>query len=283
MVSNHDEKPAESTNADLWRIPLAEDGTPGEAVNLTAANHGWDGDPAYSPDGRYLAYRTQKIPGYESDLFRIALYDRKAGTSRILTEAFRNWITDVTWAPDGRRMVVQAEVAGRSPLYTLDPASGALQQVVLDAAIDAFDVAPSGDAVVYSRRSISEPSELYRAPLAAGGTRTQLTRHNADLVAEVDFRPAEEMWVEGEAGNKIQVFLVKPHDFDPAQALPDDHQRPRRPAGCLDGLLPRRLAGLPRRRLRAGLPQPGGFDRVRAGRHRRHRRTTTAAASSATS
>ena len=40
--------------------------------NITAGNPAYDGSPKYSPDGRYIAYRTQKQPGYESDLFRLA-------------------------------------------------------------------------------------------------------------------------------------------------------------------------------------------------------------------
>ena len=76
VVSNHDTVEARSTNSDLWIIPT--DGRPG--INITAENHGSDTDPAYSPDGRFIAYRTQATPGYESDLFRLALYDRKTKT-----------------------------------------------------------------------------------------------------------------------------------------------------------------------------------------------------------
>ena len=52
----------------------------------------WDGTPAYSPDGKYIAYRLQQVPGYESDRFRLAIYDRAAKKSTVLTEKFDNWI-----------------------------------------------------------------------------------------------------------------------------------------------------------------------------------------------
>src|SRR5207253_2817043 len=81
--SNRAARPALSTNSDLWVVPL--DGS-AEALraprDITAANEAWDGSPRYSPDGRFIAYRTQRIPRYESDRFRIGLYDRAAGTSR---------------------------------------------------------------------------------------------------------------------------------------------------------------------------------------------------------
>ena len=47
-----------STNTDIWTVP-AEGGEP---KNLTEANKGADGQPAYSPDGQWLAYVSQ-APG----------------------------------------------------------------------------------------------------------------------------------------------------------------------------------------------------------------------------
>ncbi len=218
VVSNHDDHPAESTNADLWLVPLSAEGMPGEAANLTASNRAWDGDPVFSPDGHTIAYRTQRAPGYESDLFRAAVYDRRTGTSRVLTESFRNWITDVGWTPDGSALVVQAEVSGRTPLYTVALDDGTMRPLLEDASIDAWDLAADG-TLVYARRSIAEPAEVY-AVQVDGTVSRRLTHHNDALLAEVDFRPAEEIWVEGEDGHRIQVFVVTPHGFDPTQEYP---------------------------------------------------------------
>ena len=80
FVSNHDPQPAKSTNNDLWVVSLTAPNA--AARNITAANPAYDGSPKYSPDGRYIGYRTQKQPGYESDLFRLAVYDRRAGRRR---------------------------------------------------------------------------------------------------------------------------------------------------------------------------------------------------------
>src|SRR5882762_6804125 len=60
FVSNHDKVEATSTNADVWTVSV-RGGTP---KNVTAANHGYDGSPQFSPDGRYVAYRSQATPGY---------------------------------------------------------------------------------------------------------------------------------------------------------------------------------------------------------------------------
>ncbi len=82
VASNRDSNEWETTNKDLWVISL-ETGT---MRNITHDNEAYDADPQYSPDGRYIAYRRQNIPNYESDRFRLALYDRQSGETRILTE-----------------------------------------------------------------------------------------------------------------------------------------------------------------------------------------------------
>ena len=95
--SNPDGLEALSTNRDLWLVPF--DGK-GKAVDLTAANKAFDGSPEFSPDGKWIAYRAQKRPGFEADLFRLMVYDRANGQSRPLTEGFDNWVEAFEWAPD---------------------------------------------------------------------------------------------------------------------------------------------------------------------------------------
>ncbi|HKS23354.1 MAG TPA: S9 family peptidase [Thermoanaerobaculia bacterium] len=220
VASNHDAEPASSTNADLWVIDLkAATPTP---RNITAANHGYDDSPQYSPDGRTIAYRTQKTPAYESELFQLALYDRQSGTSRIVSGTFDNWIDDFHWSEDGKSIVFSGPVEGINPLYRLDLASGAIRKIYEHATIDAFEVSKLGDTLYYIERSVGEPSEIYRVSLtgSAASTRRKLTHINDAFVNEVDVRRAEAMWVNGARGEKVQVYIVKPHGFDPAKKYP---------------------------------------------------------------
>jgi dipeptidyl aminopeptidase/acylaminoacyl peptidase len=226
-VSNHEAHPESSTNADLWLVPLEGEVTETTAANLTAGNPGWDGAPLFSPDGRRIAYRSQAQNGYESDLFRIAVYDLDAKTTRYLTdrEVFDNWVTEIAWAPDGRSIVFQGEYHARNPLYRIPAAGGAVEPLVTDGTIDGWDLLPGG-GVVYVRRTIDHPRELYRADLGGAAAAqpaadaVQLTHFNRELEREVDFRPAEETWVDGAGDYKVHVFVIKPHGFDPAKKYP---------------------------------------------------------------
>lgn len=229
-LSNHDRHPEASTNCDLWTVPV----TGGEARCLTAENKAWDGSPQYSPDGRYIAYRFQRTPSYESDRFILALIDRKTGEKTVLTENFDNWVDTYKWAPDSRSIYFQGEVRGYQPLYQVTIKDGKIRKLIGDRAITSFDFDRRGN-FYYTYSTTGRPSELYMAHPDGGRTsrigatnstkknilaELPLTHLNDSLVAAVDFRPSEQMWVRGADGDSVEVFIVKPHGFDPAKKYP---------------------------------------------------------------
>jgi dipeptidyl aminopeptidase/acylaminoacyl peptidase len=218
FVSNHDKQPASSTNNDLFMISLADPKAPYR--NITASNPAFDGSPKYSPDGKYIAYRMQKQPAYESDLFRLAIYDRTSGVSAVMTESFRNWVDEFQWSDDSKAIYFAAPVEGQTPVYRVDIASKAISQVLVDKTILGWEVA--GKRLLYTRSSVGEPVELFFADISNGkaGAPARLTHINDAVASEVDIRAAETMWVEGADGAKIHVFIVKPHDFDPNKKYP---------------------------------------------------------------
>lgn len=215
-LSNHDPHPEASTNADLWVVPV-EGGT---ARNLTADNKAWDGSPQYSPDGRYIAYRFQTDPGYESDRFRLAVVDRRTGAKTVLTEAFDNWVDAYKWTPDSKAICFLGEERGYEPLFKVTLANKKIEKIVGDRAIGSFDLDGKGN-FYYTYSSTGKPTALYRATPSRKGLRErQLTHFNDALEQEVDIRPAEELWVEGANGDSVEVFVVKPHGFEPGKKYP---------------------------------------------------------------
>jgi dipeptidyl aminopeptidase/acylaminoacyl peptidase len=213
-VSDHSDHPEASTNADLFVVPV----TGGQAVNITRDNAAWDGSPVYSPDGKYIAYRKQVIPGYEADRFRIALYDRQTGKSAIITDAFDNWVSDFAWDNNSRTIYFTGEVQGNQPVFSIDIASLKISPVSGEKTILSFDLDHRGN-IYYTASTTGKPGALYRQNLSTGKV-TQLTFLNDALENEVDIRPSETIWVEGAEGKKVQVFIVKPHNFDPNKKYP---------------------------------------------------------------
>jgi len=221
FVGNHEKDEACSTNADLWTVSIDATITETTAVNLTAPNRGWDGEPLYSPDGKWIAYVSQETPGYESDLRRLAVYDRAKKTTRYLTDrkVFDDWVDDVRWTRTSGAIVFQAEHHGRNPLYRIELSGGKPEKLHEHGFIAGWELSPDGSGIVYVRRSIHEPTEIFRASFPDSKP-ARLTTFNQAVEQEVDIRQAEEMWIPGAGDYKVHCFLVKPHGFDPAKKYP---------------------------------------------------------------
>ncbi|ANM32130.1 hypothetical protein ABI59_06840 [Acidobacteria bacterium Mor1] len=217
-----------STNADLWVVPLAPDadGNTRAARNITAANKGWDGQPKYSPDGRFIAFRRQLRAGYEADMLRLMVYERESGAIRELTAGFDNWVEDIVWRSDSSGLFFAAPDQGNHSVYTVPLAGTAgrpgdgVQRVAEFASIDEFVPTADGTRLYVARRAVGAPKELWALSLRDRRGPRRLTRHNRELEETVDIRPAETMWVDGANGRKIHVFLIKPHGFDPSKKYP---------------------------------------------------------------
>jgi dipeptidyl aminopeptidase/acylaminoacyl peptidase len=236
-TSNHDKNPAASTNNDLWIVSI----NGGTAKNLTADNPSSDSTPLYSPDGRFIAYRAQQRPGYESDRFRLMLYDRKTGERKDLTESFDHWVGSFAWAPDSRTIYFSAEHKRHSLIYAVGGFSGGAvisTRTLVGGFNDDVAVAPDGKRLVFSRNSIAAPNEIYEADATADGCPARtgdvdrgkescslskdwaLTHVNDELLSQVAMSPAEPFWFKGAKGDDVEGSLVKPPNFDASKKYP---------------------------------------------------------------
>src|SRR5436190_15277946 len=153
-TSNHDKVEATSTNADVWVVPVRS----GAAKNITAANKGYDGSPQYSPDGRFIAYRSQITPGYESDRFRLMLFDLKTNQAKSISESLDSSVDEFAFSPDSKTIFLTAEERGRAPIYTVAVSGGAIKKVISGEGFNS-DVHPTkdGHALVFARSSSVKP------------------------------------------------------------------------------------------------------------------------------
>ncbi|HLM56862.1 MAG TPA: S9 family peptidase [Pyrinomonadaceae bacterium] len=222
FARNTDKAEATSTNSDIFLVPV----TGGEPRRLTGSNRGADQSPLYSPDGRYLAYRSQATAGFESARWRLMLYDRRAQTTRELLPRFDAYVEGFTFTPDGASVYFVSGERGRQPIYVAGVADGSVRKIV-EGYNDDVQISRDGRFLVFSRSTADRPAEVYTARLdgvaplgSAPNQAAPLTRTNDDLMASYGLRPAEEMTWTGAMGAKVSGWLVKPADFDPSRKYP---------------------------------------------------------------
>ncbi|HXA85742.1 MAG TPA: S9 family peptidase, partial [Candidatus Dormibacteraeota bacterium] len=226
FTSNWDEVGATSTNNDIFVVPI----TGGEPKKLSTSP-GSDSTPLYSPDGKWLAWRMQKRAGYESDRFRLVVYDRKSGTITNLTEAFDQWVETIAWSPDSKYIYFTSENKGEAPIYRLDiqaatvgigsaahSSSNAIQEITRGVNDD-LSVSPDGKTLVFSRLSAQAPNEIYKMDLDSKKVE-ELSHLNDTVLAKVAMQPVESFWFAGAGGTRVQGFLVKPPDFNKDKKYP---------------------------------------------------------------
>jgi len=232
--SNIDEVQATSTNSDMFTVPTAG----GEAKKITT-NPGSDGTPIYSPDGKYIAYRSQLRGGYESDRFRLMLYDRATGKITDLTPNFDRWVDSMVWSPDSKTIYFTAENEGEAPIYAINvTVPNAWPQQLVDGFNDSPVPTPDGKTLVFDQMSIAAPSEIYTAPLMFPQCRMAvlpgtykypdclltkarpLTTLNEAVLSKVQMQPLESFWFNGAAKEKVQGFLLRPPNFDANKKYP---------------------------------------------------------------
>lgn len=207
-----------STNSDLYSYDLAS----GTTRNLTEGMMGYDTMPAFSPDGRYLAWLSMEHDGYESDRNRLFVIDILTGTKRELTTEWDYTIDEFAWAPDGRSIYFIAAKDGVVPVFSIDMEKCVVTKLT-DEVADFTTLAPAGkDRIVTMNHSMLRPNELKlitlkgkKAPVV-----TSLTDVNGPIFAQLTMPAVEKRMVPTTDGKEMLVWVVYPPKFDANKKYP---------------------------------------------------------------
>ena len=220
---NTDANPAASTNTDLFVTPIGDGITPGlgqqPEPRRVSVNNAADASPSYSPDGRYIAFRAQARPGFESDRWRLMVLDRTNGRSTGLTENLDRWVQSLTWSPDSKRIFFTMEDRGRTSVQMVAVTGGATRPIINGpSTVSDVQFTPDGKTMLYAESSASKPIELYRTE--SGGTPVPLTHLNDALLNRHSLGKLEDFYVDTDDRSRVQSFLLKPAGFDESKKYP---------------------------------------------------------------
>lgn len=229
-TSNIEEVEATSTNSDVFTLSLTDPNA--KPKNLTAENKGSDSTPMYSPDGKWLAIRSQFRAGYESDRFRLRLIDRATEKITNLTENWDRWVDSMGWASDSKKLYVTAGDKGESPIFSIS-IDGAAPMELIRGTDDSPTATPDGNFIVFARNSVRYPTELFviwpekkalvqlnNQPSLPTHMERELTKLNGEILGEFSMQPVESFWFTGSEKAKVQGFIVKPPNFDASKKYP---------------------------------------------------------------
>jgi len=220
-VANLDAVPAASTNNDVYTLRLDEPGA--QAVKISTSL-GSDDAPAYSPDGRYIAFRSQARAGFESDLFRLMLFDRTSRTTKRLIPRFDNWVDELVWSPDSKRIYFASGEHGQENILSTRIDGTEADSIAVKAEYSGLQVAPDGKTLVASIMTVRSPAAVAAIALneagLGGAPVVRLTHLNDALLAQLDLPRMESFVFPGAGDTSVEGFLIRPPGFDSTKKYP---------------------------------------------------------------
>jgi dipeptidyl aminopeptidase/acylaminoacyl peptidase len=252
-VTNLDHVPAVSTNNDVFTLRLDD---PAAKPLKISTSLGSDDGPAYSPDGRWLAFRSQARAGYESDRFRLMLFDRQERAINELLPKYDRWVDEFAWAPSSRAVYIASGDAGRTLVLRFQfegEPDESLRLIAGDGEFSDLQISADGKNLVATRISASQPAEINAmvpglteeshvidgspeevkqaaeiAKFSIVGSldvrgwspRRQITHLNDVLVGVLSLSRQEAFRFAGAGGTFVEGFLVRPPNFDETRKYP---------------------------------------------------------------
>lgn len=203
-----------STNTDIYLYDL-ETGT---TTNLTEGMKGYDAVPAFSPDGKYIAWESMERDGYESDQNRLFIMNLETGEKTYATRALDLDVRDFDWSPDGRTIFFVCDIQGTHQIFRYELESGKISQITSGLHdIKKIDVADG--LIIGEKQTMAQPTELFTYHPESGEEK-QITFINKELLDQLTMGKTEGRWMTTHDGKQMLTWIIYPPHFDPNKKYP---------------------------------------------------------------
>ena len=220
-VTNLDEVPAASTNNDIFTLKLDDpDAKPVKISN----SPGSDDAPAYSPDGKWIAFRSQARAGYESDQFRLMAYNRSDSTIREVLPNFDRWVNEFIWAPDAKTIYFTSGELGDVNVLSVQIDLPEATAIANRAEYSDLQITRDGRTIIASLMTVRSPTAVAAIPLDeqghGGAPVVRLSHLNDALLEQLNLPRMESFMFPGAGNTAVQGFILRPPGFDETKTYP---------------------------------------------------------------
>ena len=203
-----------STNSDIYLYSLETK----ETKNLTEGMMGYDTNPVFSPDGRFIAFQSMARDGYESDQDRLFIHDMNSGLNRCISDSFDGDVSSACWTKDGRTIYFLSALQAVTQIFSVDVKTATVRQIS-DGMFDFASLALAGNQLVGLRHSLSHPDEVYRID-PANGEMLVLTDENKEIYDQLKVGRVEKRMIETTDKQQMLTWVIYPPDFDSTKVYP---------------------------------------------------------------
>ena len=209
-----------STNSDIYIYDLATKKTD----NITEENKGYDTNPQYSPDGKYIAWQSMERDGYEADLNRLFIMNLETGEKRFVSKEFESNVDGFLWNRDSKSIYFIGVWHGETQIYNINLAANDKVTQLTDGMYDYASLALAGDKVIALRHSMSMGDEIYAVSATRNGDAfaeaKQLTFENKQIYDQLEMAKVEARWMKTTDGKQMLTWVIYPPQFDPNKKYP---------------------------------------------------------------
>jgi len=216
---------AVSTNSDIYLVKVTGDGLQvTDERNITEQNKGYDTNPAYSPNGEWIAWLSMERDGYESDENRLMVMNLQTGEKRFISRALDTNIDDFAWYNDST-LLGTAVIQGTIHLWALglDGSAAKLTEGQFDVSLG--DVCDHYAFLL--RHSMREANEICRLDVQQGIEKIdgyialeQLTHENDNIYSQIERSTVVPRWQKTTDGKDMLTWIIYPPHFDPTKKYP---------------------------------------------------------------
>lgn len=202
-----------STNSDIYLYNIETKQT----TNLTEGMMGYDTQPAFSPDGKMIAWVSQERDGYESDKHRLFVADLSTGKKTYLTSDFDYNADAPTWHPNSQAIGFICSREGTNHIWGISLNKELRQVTKGQYDYTAFDTA--GDKIIAMRQSMEKPTEVYVIdPVSGEGS--EISFESKQVLDQMAIGKSEPRWIPTSDGKQMLTWVIYPPNFDPNKKYP---------------------------------------------------------------